>query len=124
MKIIKTDKAPLPIGSYSQAVVHADTVFVSGQIAINPETNELMTDNIEIETKTVLNNLKAVLEASGSSLDKVIKCSVFLSDMELFASVNEVYSQFFVNHKPAREAIAVKALPKYVNVEISAIAAV
>ncbi len=121
---IKTDKAPAPIGPYNQAVKAGNMVFVSGQIAINPENGELETGDIETETNRVMQNLGAVLEAGGSSFNRVVKTTIFLSDMALFGTVNEIYGKYFGEHFPARETVAVKTLPKNVNVEISAIAAV
>lgn len=122
-QIIKTEKAPLPIGPYNQAVVCNGLVFASGQIALHPETGTLILDNIEDETKMVLENVKAVLEASGSDLSKVIKASVFVKDMNLFGRINAVYANYFdEKNAPARELVQVAALPKFVNIEISVIA--
>ena len=122
-KIIETKHAPKPIGPYNQAVVHNGMVYISGQIAVHPESGKLILKDIQAETQQVLQNLKAVLQASNSSLDKVIKISIFLADMELFEDVNDVYSAYFEESSaPARECVAVKSLPKNVNVEISAIA--
>ncbi len=124
-KIIKTDKAPMPIGAYNQAVIHNGMMFVSGQIALNPENNELMTVDIETETKQVMENLKAILEEAGLSFENVVKCSVFVKDMHDFGRINTVYGQYFDEATaPARELVEVGNLPKFVNVEISAIAAV
>lgn len=122
MKIIFTPNAPAPIGPYSQAVLAGNTVYVSGQIAINPQTNALETGDIQTETHRVLTNLQAVLQAAGFDLSDVVKCSIFISDMGQFAAINEVYGQFFKSWKPARETVEVACLPKNVHVEISAIA--
>lgn len=119
---IKTDKAPKAIGPYSQAIMANGLIFASGQIAINPSTGELITGTIEEETRLVLNNLKAVLEAAGSSFDKVIKCTVFLQNMDDFSRMNAVYGEFFKPPYPARAAVQVARLPKDVKVEIEAIA--
>ncbi len=121
-KIINTDKAPAPIGPYSQAVQAGSFLFVSGQVAINPATNELNTKDIISETEQVMSNLTAILHAAQMDFNNVIKSTIFLSDMSLFAQVNEIYSKYFTNDYPARETVAVKGLPKGVNVEISVIA--
>jgi 2-iminobutanoate/2-iminopropanoate deaminase len=124
-QIIKTDQAPLPIGPYNQAVVFNGMVFISGQIALHPVTGNLVLDTIEIETRQVLDNVKAVLEASGSSLDKVLKASVFVKDMNQFGRINAVYAKYFAEDTaPARELVQVAELPKFVNIEISVIAAI
>ena len=123
-KIIKTDKAPNPVGPYNQAIIHNDTLYASGQIAINPATNELVTDNIEAETRQVMNNIKAILEEAGLTFNDVIKASVFVSDMHNYSRINAVYAEFFDEATaPARELVEVANLPKFVNVEISIIAA-
>jgi len=121
--IINTPNAPAPIGPYSQAVLVGNTLYTSGQIAINPKTNELVLTDVKTETKQVMENLKAVLEAAGMTFENVIKTSIFISDMHNFAQINEVYSQY-VNEDtaPARETVEVANLPKFVNVEISMIA--
>jgi len=121
---IKTEKAPKAIGPYSQAIVANGFVFASGQIAIDPSTGELNTGSIEEQTKLVLNNMKAVLEAAKSSFDNVVKCTVFLQDMDDFSSMNAVYAEFFKSPFPARAAVQVARLPKDVKVEIEAIAVV
>lgn len=122
-KIIFTDKAPAPIGPYSQAILSGNTLYTSGQIAINPKTNELVTDSIETETEQVMQNLKAVLEAANMSFDNVIKATIFIMNMGDFVKINSIYSQFFTNENaPARETVQVSCLPKYVNIEISMIA--
>jgi 2-iminobutanoate/2-iminopropanoate deaminase len=119
---VKTDKAPGAIGPYSQAVEVDGWVFCSGQIPLDPATGELVTGDIGAQTDLVLKNLSAVLEAAGASLDRVVKTTVFLADMGDFAGMNEVYSQHFGDHRPARAAVAVRTLPKNVDVEIEAIA--
>jgi len=121
-KIINTPHAPAPIGPYSQAVQVDQTLFLSGQVAIHPQTGNLETGDIQTETHQVMNNLKAVLEAAGMDFRHVVKTTIFLSDMTLFASVNEVYGKYFNGNFPARETVAVKGLPKAVSVEISMIA--
>lgn len=123
-EVIITHQAPAPIGPYSQAVKTGNLVFISGQIPLNPATGELEMQSIEAETHCVMKNLQAVLTQAGSSFDKVVKTTIFLSDMSLFAQVNEVYGSYFSGQFPARETVAVKGLPKAVNVEISMIAAV
>ena len=121
-QIIYTNQAPEPIGPYSQAVMQGDVLYVSGQIAIDPKTGQLVVNNLNDETRLVLDNMGAILTEAGMSYSNVIKCSIFLSDMSLFSAVNEIYSNYFMDHKPARECVAVKTLPKNVNVEISCIA--
>jgi 2-iminobutanoate/2-iminopropanoate deaminase len=123
-QIIKTTNAPAPIGPYSQAVQAGNFLFVSGQVAINPESGELNIGNIEEETHQVMRNLKAVLLEAGLNFDHVVKSTIFLSDMGTFAQVNEVYGQYFSANFPARETVQVSVLPKNVNVEISVIAIV
>lgn len=121
--IVNTPAAPMPIGPYNQSVVIGQLVFISGQIAIDPSTDELVLDNIEAETHQVLKNLKAILEATGSSLEKVAKVTVFVKDMNMFGRINAVYAEYFqVEFAPARELVQVSELPKFVNIEISAIA--
>lgn len=121
-KIISSKNAPAPIGPYSQAVLVGNTLYTSGQIAINPHTNLLELDSIESETKLVMENLKALLNEAGMDFSNVIKCSIFISDMNNFARINEVYGTYFTADFPARETVEVACLPKNVNVEISAIA--
>jgi len=121
-KIIHTTAAPGAIGPYSQAIQTGNLLFVSGQIPINPATNELVMDNIQDETKQVMENLKAVLSVANVGFENIVKTTIFLSDMSLFAAVNEIYGSYFTGDYPARETVAVKGLPKGVNVEISAIA--
>lgn len=123
-QIIKTTNAPAPIGPYSQAVQAGNFLFVSGQVAINPENGELNIGNIEEETHQVMRNLKAVLLEAGLTFDNVVKSTIFLSDMGTFAQVNEVYGQYYTSDFPARETVQVSVLPKNVNVEISVIAIV
>lgn len=123
--IINTKNAPLPIGPYNQATVFNGMVFISGQIAIDPATNELVLDNIETETHRVLKNLGAILEAAGSGYEKVLKATVFVKDMNLFSRINAVYGEYFKpEFAPARELVQVSELPKFVNIEISVIAEV
>lgn len=122
-KIITTSKAPAPIGPYNQAVLSGNMLYTSGQIAINPESNELEIDNLEHETKLVMENLKAILTEAGMTFENVIKTSIFISDMNNFSRINAVYGQYFnPETAPARETVEVANLPKFVNVEISAIA--
>lgn len=120
-KEIISENAPKAIGPYSQAIEANGFIFASGQIAIDPATGELNTGSIEEQTKQVLINLKAVLEAAGSSLDKVVKCTVFLQDMNDYPAMNTIYGEFFAAPYPARAAIQVARLPKDVKVEIEAI---
>ncbi len=123
-KILNTSNAPAPVGPYNQATHHNGTLYVSGQIAINPATGELVTDNIEAETKQVMENLKAILTNAGASFENVLKCSVFVSDMGNYSRINTVYATYFDEATaPARELVEVANLPKYVNVEVSLIAA-
>ena len=123
--IIKTDKAPMPIGPYNQAILVNNTLYASGQIAIDPATDELVTGNIQEETKQVMENLGAVLDAAGFHFSNVVKCSIFILNMNDFSEINKVYSTYFDNQNaPARETVQVTMLPKHVNVEISLIAVV
>jgi len=122
-KIINTTKAPAPIGPYNQAVLTGNTLYTSGQIALDPETMELVLDDIKTETKQVMENMKAVLEAADMTFENVIKASIFISDMNDFSQINEVYGSYFNEATaPARETVEVANLPKFVNVEISMIA--
>ncbi len=123
-QIINTDKAPAPIGPYNQSVKANGFLFISGQIDIVPATGELEMESIQSETHQVMNNLKAILTEAGTDFSAVVKTTIFLSDMSLFAAVNEIYGSYFSGDHPARETVAVKGLPKGVNVEISMIAAV
>jgi 2-iminobutanoate/2-iminopropanoate deaminase len=122
-QIIFTAKAPAPIGPYNQAVLKGNTLYTSGQIALNPETGALVTDNIEAETQQIMQNMKSVLEAAGMTFENVVKATIFIMDMDDFANINTVYASYF-NEKtaPARETVQVACLPKNVNVEISMIA--
>lgn len=121
-QIIKTDKAPAPIGPYNQAVISGDFIFVSGQIAIVPATNELLSGTIKKEAHQVMQNLKAILDEAKITFEHVVKTTIFLSDMSLFDEVNEVYGSYFSGDYPARETVAVKGLPKGVHIEISVVA--
>jgi 2-iminobutanoate/2-iminopropanoate deaminase len=120
-KIISTDLAPAAIGPYSQAIQFGDLLFVSGQIPLNPKTGELVAGDIEVQTKQVLENLQAIIEEAGMTLQNVVKCSCFLKDMENFVKFNDVYNRFFAESLPARETVEVGRLPKDALVEISAI---
>ncbi len=122
-KIINTSKAPAPIGPYNQAVLVGNTLYTSGQIALHPETMELVLDDIKTETKQVMENMRAVLEAADMTFENVIKTSIFISDMHNFSQINAVYGNYFDEATaPARETVEVANLPKFVNVEISMIA--
>lgn len=122
-KIIHTSNAPAAIGPYNQAVLANHTLYVSGQIGINPITGELVNDSIELETRQVLLNLQAILNEAGFSFKDVVKCSVFVKDMSQYNRINEVYATFFeADWAPARELVEVANLPRYVNIEISLIA--
>lgn len=122
-KIINTPNAPAPIGPYNQAVVYGNTIYISGQIPLNPATGELVIDSIQSETKQVMENLKAILEVAEMTFENVVKASLFISDMNNFADINEIYGAYFNNETaPARETVQVAGLPKNVNVEISMIA--
>jgi len=121
-EIINTENAPEAIGPYSQAVSYNGTIYCSGQISIDPVSNEIVGEDAREQALQVLKNLGEVLRAAGSSFDNVLKCSIYLSDMDDFAIVNEIYGSFFVQDPPARETVAVKTLPKNVFVEISCIA--
>ncbi len=120
-KIVSTDKAPEAIGPYSQGIVFGGLLFVSGQIAIDPETGNILEGDIEKQTERVLKNLKAIIEAAGLTLKDVLKCSCFLADMEDFPRFNAAYAAFFPGEPPARETVEVSRLPKNAGVEISAI---
>ncbi len=121
-KIIYTPHAPEPIGPYSQAALVNDTLYVSGQIALDAQSGQLVNQSLEEETIQVMKNLEAILLAAGSSFDQVIKCSIFLTDMGSFGEVNAIYGKSFTTNPPARETVEVSALPKGVRVEISCIA--
>ncbi len=122
MKVIHTDNAPAAVGPYVQAIEAGNMVFVSGQIPFVPSTMTKVSEDIKDQTKQSLENVKAILEAAGCSLNDVVRCGIFLKDMNDFAKVNEVYGQYFSNHKPARSCVEVARLPKDVLVEIEAIA--
>jgi 2-iminobutanoate/2-iminopropanoate deaminase len=122
-KVINTPYAPAPIGPYSQAVLIGDLLYTSGQIAIDPKTGDLKTEDITTETLQVMENLKAILEAAGMNFSSVVKSSIFITDMNDFAKINAAYGSYFTDsYAPARETVQVAALPKYVHVEISMIA--
>ena len=121
-QVISTDKAPKAIGPYSQAIKAGDFIFVSGQIPIDPATNELIGGDITVQTARVLDNLQAILQSAGSSLTKAVKVGVFLKDMSEFAAMNAVYAKYFPENPPARATVEVARLPKDVRVEIDVIA--
>jgi 2-iminobutanoate/2-iminopropanoate deaminase len=123
-QIIKTGNAPAPIGPYNQAVRTGECLFISGQIAIDPATNDLIQGSVKDEAHRVMQNLKAILDEAKLTFEHVVKTTIFLTDMSLFAEVNEIYGSYFSGDYPARETVAVKGLPKNVNVEISMIAVV
>ena len=123
-QIINTEKAPAPIGPYNQAVKAGNFLFISGQVAINPANNELISGGVKEEAQQVMKNLEAILSEAKLTFEHVVKTTIFLSDMGFFAEVNEVYGSYFNGDYPARETVAVKGLPKGVNVEISMMAAV
>ena len=120
--IINTSNAPAPIGPYNQAVLVNDTLYISGQIPINPATGELNNATLQDETHQSMKNLQAILTEAGMDFSSVVKSTIFITDMNRFAEINEVYAQYFTNNPPARETVQVAALPKFVNVEISMIA--
>lgn len=124
LKLIHTEDAPAAIGPYSQAIVVDGWVFCSGQIPIDPTNGELLQGSVADQTHLVLRNLRAVLEAAGSSMDQVVKTTVFLSDMDTFAEMNEVYAAHFGGHRPARAAVQAAALPKSCDVEVECVARV
>jgi len=122
-KIINTENAPAPIGPYNQAILSNGTLYISGQIPINPKTGELVSGDIKLETKQSMENLKAILTGAEMTFENVVKSSIFLNDMKQFTEVNEVYASYFnAETAPARETVEVANLPKFVNVEISMIA--
>ena len=121
MKTIQTNKAPAAVGAYAQGIVTDSLIFTSGQLPLDPETGELEMD-IKKATKRALENIKAIVEEGGSSVDKIVKCNVFLDDVNDFADFNEVYEEFFGDHKPARSALEVANIPKGAVIEIEAIA--
>jgi 2-iminobutanoate/2-iminopropanoate deaminase len=120
--IINTPDAPAPIGPYNQAVVSGNTVFISGQICIDPVSGQLKNKDLQEETHQVMHNLKAILSAAGMDFSNVVKTTIFITDMNRFSEMNEVYGKYFTSDFPARETVQVSALPKFVNVEISMIA--
>jgi 2-iminobutanoate/2-iminopropanoate deaminase len=124
MKIINSKNAPAPIGPYSQATLAGNTLYVSGQIPLNPETGELIEGSIEEETEQVMSNLQAILKEAGVDFTYVVKCSIFVKNMGDFARINEVYGKYFPSNPPARETVEVSCLPKNVGVEISCIAVI
>lgn len=122
-KIITTTNAPAPIGPYNQAVLSGNMLYTSGQIALDPKTGNLVTDDIKTETKLVMENLKAILSEAGMTFENILKTTIFISDMNNFGAINEVYATYFNEATaPARETVEVANLPKFVNVEISAVA--
>ena len=121
-KVISTKKAPKAIGPYSQAILSGNTLYCSGQIAINPKTGELVLSSISEETHQVMKNILEVLKASEMNFSNVVKCSIFMKDMGQYSEINDVYASYFSENPPAREAVEVSVLPKNVNVEISVIA--
>ena len=121
-KIISTDKAPKAIGPYSQAVIHNSVAYLSGQIPLDPATGQLVEGDVVVQAERVLENIKAVLEACGSSFEQVLKCTVYVKDMGDFPKVNEVYARYFPSDPPARATVEVARLPRDVKVEIDAIA--
>jgi len=123
-RTISTDQAPKPIGPYSQAVSFNDMFFLSGQIPLDPATNQLIEGDIAVQTERVMNNLKAVLEAAGASLESVVKTTVFLADMGEFTQMNEVYGRFFPHQPPARSTVQAARLPRDVKIEVDCIAMV
>ena len=123
-EVINTTKAPAALGPYSQAIKAGNTIYVSGQIPLVPETMEIISDDVQEQTKQSLENVKAVLEAAGASLNDVVKASVFIKDMNDFAKINEIYATYFTDNKPARACVEVARLPKDVKVEIEVIAVV
>ena len=121
-KVINTKNAPKAIGPYSQAILSGNTLYCSGQIAINPDTGNLVIENIAAETNQVMKNILAVLKAAGMTFENVVKCSIFMIDMSDYLAVNQEYAKYFSENSPAREAVQVSVLPKNVNIEISIIA--
>ena len=121
-KVINTNNAPKAIGPYSQAILSGNTLYCSGQIAINPDTGNLVIENITVETNQVMKNILAVLRAADMNFENVVKCTIFMKDMNNYSAVNDVYAKSFPENPPAREAVQVSVLPKNVNVEISIIA--
>ena len=124
LEYVHTENAPAAIGPYSQAIITDGWVFCSGQIPLDPQTGEMLTGSVAEQTELVLSNLRSVLEAAGSSFDDVVKTTVFLSDMNTFAEMNDVYARHFGEHRPARAAVQAGALPKFCDVEIECVARV
>ncbi|MEA1970004.1 MAG: RidA family protein [Thermodesulfobacteriota bacterium] len=120
--IINTSRAPRPVGPYSQAVKASGWLYISGQIPIDPETGELVEGSFELQARTALNNLKGIVEAGGSGLDRVIKVMIFLTDMRCFAQFNDIYTEYFGESRPARACVEVSRLPKEATIEIEAVA--
>lgn len=121
-EIIISKSAPEPIGPYSQAVKFGDLLFISGQIAINPNTNQMVNENIETETKQVMENIKSILQSAGYTMSNIIKTTIYLTDLDIFKKVNEIYGSYFEKEFPARETVQVAKLPKGANIEVSVIA--
>lgn len=121
-KIISTENAPASVGPYSQAVVYNDMIYLSGQICINPETNQLERNSVASQTRRSLENVKNVLDAAGSGLDKVLKCNVYISSMDKFEEMNEVYKEFFSDNYPARVTVAVNELYEDLDIEVDVVA--
>ena len=121
-QVINTTGSPAPIGPYNQAIIAGNTLYVSGQIAIDPESNKMVQDDIESETRQVMKNIEAILREAGMTFDNIVKSSIFLIDLSNFGVVNEIYGSHFTNYFPARETVQVSKLPKDANVEISVIA--
>lgn len=121
-KIIITKNAPAPIGPYNQAILANDTLYISGQVCIDPASGNLKNKDVQEETHQVMQNLKAILQEAGMSFSNVVKTTIFITDMNRFSEINEVYGKYFDSDFPARETVQVSALPKFVNVEISMIA--
>lgn len=124
LKTVATDRAPEAIGPYSQAIIAGKMVYTAGQIALDPDTMEVVQGGVQAQTEQVFRNLIAVLEAAGTSLQNVVKTTVFLSDMAHFAEMNEVYARYFGTHRPARSTVAARELPKSVDVEIEVVAVI
>ncbi|WP_028951281.1 RidA family protein [Sulfurihydrogenibium subterraneum] len=122
MQVIYTEKAPKPIGPYSQAIKYENLIFISGQIAIDPSTNEFVNADVSTQTKIIMENIKAILEEAGLNLNHVIKTTIYLKNLEDFQVVNEIYGEYFKDHKPARSTVEVSRLPKDALVEIEVIA--
>ncbi len=121
-KVITSKNAPAPIGPYNQAILVGNTLYVSGQIALDPISQLMVNETIEMETTQVMKNLQAILEEAGADFTKVVKCSIFVKDLNNFATINKIYGEYFVSDFPARETVEVARLPKDANVEISCIA--